>query len=64
MGTTTIFTRLNDLGAKFEHLSKEDLNKQASCLLFQKKNNSIEDGKPLMSCITAMCMFWYFGKED
>ncbi|MEK6863906.1 MAG: hypothetical protein AABX27_01325 [Nanoarchaeota archaeon] len=37
MGTTTIFTRLNDLGAKFEHLSKEDLNKLGKLSPFSKE---------------------------
>ena len=37
MGTTTIFTRLNDLGAKFEHLSKEDLNKLGKLSPFFKR---------------------------
>ena len=36
MGTTTIFTRFNDLGARFEHMSKEDLKNLSKLSPFSK----------------------------
>ena len=39
MGTTTIFTRHNDLGAKFESMSKEDLKKLSRLSPFSKEEN-------------------------
>jgi len=38
MGTTTIFTRHNDLGVKFEHMSKGDLKNLSKLSPFSKDN--------------------------
>ena len=38
MGTTTIFTRHNDLGLRFEHMSKEDLKNLSKLSPFSKDN--------------------------